>query len=526
MTEPIELPDQIKISMYEAWTEEMREHQSRVLLARAYHDGNQPLALTDRQKKFLALNPDTRFCLNVCRIVVTALTDELTVLGFDTNEPQNQDGKKEQAEFFWNVWLGSKLDMFQNEAHEGAVRDGEYFLLLDWDEEKKLPVIVLHEAWTDAQVNAWEYSDAGVTTDMVDEAVGTGAGVYVKYRNNDISQPMEFAVQYFYSDMLDTKGDVVQVHRRTIYYPDRIEREYMGDSGKWEEFAEPQAWKAKDGKPLGIPAVHFTNKGQRPEAWDAFPPQDAVNKTYADILASCDFFGFPVMWMWGMYPTTDGKAPADDGSNLLYLQPGQINGNANKTKEDVGVDKWEGSDPTPLMNTLKDQIIFIAQITGTPANLFITSAQIASAETLKEQKDALKKRAMNRQVSFGDSWESAMQIARRINNAFGSKQYDELVTVETVWKMIETIEDLREHKEFGVPDETLWARLGYSAEKIVEMKRTPAFRLAFLKSFWESYAAASLSGVTVENFARMAGLTDDEIKLLAPVSDTTPPTEV
>lgn len=522
--EPI--PDEIKLSMYQAWTEEIEEHHRRILLARAYHEGNQPVALTDRQKTFLSMNPEARFCLNVCRIIVTALSDELTVLGFDTNEPADADGAKKQAEFFARVFAENKMDMFQSEVHEWAIRDSEAFILLDWDNEKKIPVMVLHEAWTSEDVSAWEYAGSGVTADMVDEAQGSGAGVFVKYQNNDIMQPMEYAIQYFYADMLDQNGNEIQIHCRTIYHPDRIIRQMMGDDGKWVEREPEKPWKTKDGKPLGIPVAHFINKGYRQEAWDAMPPQDAVNKTYADVLGSSDFFGFPIMWIFGMYPTTDGKAPAEDGSNTLYIQPGQINGNANLKADEVKVEKWEGSDPTPLMNTLKDQIMFIAQITGTPATKFITTAQVASAETLKEQKDSLKTRAKNRQVAFGDSWESAMKIARAINNTFGVETYDESVTVETVWKIVETIDDLKEHKDFGVPQETLWARLGYSAEKIAEMKKTPEFRLAFLKLFWEAYQSASLSGISVPDFGKMVGLPEEEIKMLSPVSDTIPPTGV
>ncbi len=510
------IPDTIKLSMYEAWTEEMKEHQRRILLARAYHDGNQPLTLTDRQKKFLALHSDSRFCLNVCRLVVTTLCDQLSVIGFDTRENKNDSGKKPFAEWMWTIWKNNKMDMFQSEVHEWTARDGEGFIILDWDEELKYPVIVLHEAWTSEDVSAWEYSDAGVTTDMVDESQGNGAGVYVKYKNDDIMQPMEYAIQYFFSEMIDEKGDAVQIHRRTVYYPDRIIREFMGDNGKWMEFEPEQSWKRKDGKPLGIPVVPFINKDMRPEAQDAFSPQDAINKTYADILASADFFGFPSVWLYGTYPTTDGKEPAADNSNVLYFQPGQINGNANKLPGDVSVTKWEGSDPTPLMDTLKDQIMFIAQITETPVTKFITSAQVASAETQKEQKDGLKKKAQNRQTSWGDSWESVMSIARVLENEFGANNFDETISIETIWKNLDTIDDLKEEQALGVPLETLWGRLGYSAQKIAEMKASPAYRVPFMKAFWETYNLASASNITVENFARMVGMTEDEIKLLSP----------
>jgi hypothetical protein len=510
------IPEQIKLSMYDAWTEEIEEHQRDILLARAYHGGNQPVSLTDRQKEFLALSDDNRICINVCRLVVTTLCDELTVIGFDTSEEKNSEGKKPFAEWLNWVWNQNHLDASQSESHEWTVRDGEGYMILGWDDVKKLPTVVLHEAWTSEDVSAWEYADGGVTADMVSEASGTGTGVYIKYKNNDINQPKEFAVQYFYSEEVDENGDVVQIHRRTIYYPDHIEREYMGDNGTWSEYEPPELWVGKDKKPLGIPVVHFKNKDMRPEAWDAIPLQDSVNKTFIDVQGSADFFGFPVGWIIGAYPTTDGKPIASDRSNVFYMQPGQFNGFQQNANGNVSVAKWEGSDPAPLMNTVKDQIMFIAQITGTPATKFIATAQVASAETLKEQKDSLKKRAKNRQISFGDSWEEVMSLARAINNAFGSEQFDEDITITTIWKNIETIEELKDEQSLGVPVESLWTRLGYNAEKVAEMKAIPSYKVAFMKAFWEAYKVAAEFGQTVEMFAKTIGMSDDDIKMLIP----------
>lgn len=510
------IPDEIKLSMYSAWTEEMEDHQRKILLARAYHDGNQPVSLTDRQKQFLEITDDNRICINVCRLVVTALCDELTVIGFDTSEEKDAQGKKPFAEWLNKVWNENHLDAVQSEVHEWSVRDGEGFIVLGWDEEKKIPSIVLHEAWTAEDVSAWEDSVGGVSSDMMEEACGTGTGVYIKYRNNDINQPKEFAVQYFYSEETDSKGDAVQIHRRTIYYPDRIEREKMGDNGLWVEYSPPEAWIGKDKKPLGIPVVHFKNKDMRPEAWDALPLQDSANKTFVDVQGSSDFFGFPVGWILGAYPTTDGKPIAANKSNVFYMQPGQFNGFMQNGSNTVSVEKWEGSDPTPLMNTVKDQIMFIAQLTGTPASKFIATAQIASAETLKEQKDSLKKRAMNRQVSFGDAWEEVMSIARAINNAFGIEQFDEDLSITTIWKNIESIDDLKEELNLGVPVETLWGRLGYSAEKIAEMKSNPSYKIQFMKAFWEAYNIAKDNGQTVDGFARMVGMSEEDITMMIP----------
>jgi hypothetical protein len=518
------VPVPIKLSLYDAMNKELLKRQRHVLLSRAYFDGNQPVNLTDRQRDYLDIHSDDRFCLNVCRTVVTTLTDELTVIGFDTGEKDNNDGIKEQAMFFWDVWNKNRLDGVQSEAHEWAERDGESFLVMDWDDENKMPIITLHEYYTDINVSAWEYKLDSVTNDMLIEARGTGTGMIIKYQNDDVMQPMEYAAQYWYEEVKDSNGDAVFVHRRTIYYPNRIERFAMGNDGRWE-LVKVQKWVDKAGQPLGIPVAHLKNKDLRSELWDAIPPQDVVNKTWADILAASDLTGFPIHLLWGAYPTTDGKKPAADNSNVWGFYPGQIFGNAEKLPGEVDFTRFEGSDPTPLMNTLKDQIVFIAQVTGTPVTKFIASAQVASAETQKEQKESLRKRANTRRILFGDAWEDAMKICRRLSNVFGDTNYDETITVETLWDIPEEFDEIVERTKIGVPEETLWGEVGYTQEQIQAMKETPEYRLKFSKAFYEAYNIASQSGVSINDFARLIGIPDEMIPLLGG-ADTVPPTEM
>lgn len=518
------VPQTIIMSYVDALIEETLERHRQILLARAYHNGVQPIYLTDRQKEYLELHQDNQFCLNVCRLVVTALRDELTVSGFDTSEEPDADGVKKQAEWLRRVWDRNKMDSRQSETHEWALRDSEVFIILDWDKEEKYPVMVLHERFTSIEAQAWEGRWAGLSDWTMENLTGTGQGVWAIYENDDPNQAMTAAIQQWNEIDYDESGKPTVTRRRTIYYPDRIER-YMYDDAEWVQMENsPQPWK-NGNEPIGIPVIHFKNQNMMPENWDAIPPQDAVNKTWVDILGMEDLMGFPMLKVLGLYPTTDGKPPAEDNSNVWAFGPAQMIGNAGAKANEASIDKIDGADPTPLMEALKDQIMFIAQITGTPASRFITTAAIASSDTLKEQDRTLRKRAYNRQVLFGDAWSEVMKMARRINNAFNSEKMDETVDIKTVWKSIEGIDDLMQEKEIGIPEEVLWQKLGYSAEQIHAMKQTAEYKLRFEKLFWEAYGVASQSGQTVENFARRMGLSEEEIQLLGG-SDSVPPTDV
>jgi hypothetical protein len=387
--------------------------------------------------------------------------------------------------------------------------------------------INIHERYTD--IDAEAHSALGIdVTDAVKAALtGTGTGVWAIYENDDPSQEMIAACQQWYQVTYEEDGRMVSIPRRTIYYSDKIQRyEYI--DGEWGEVeGSPQAWLDKAGQPLGIPVIHFKNKGLRPEAWDAININDAINKTWVDILGSMDLAGFPMFVLLGMYPTTDGKAPAEDGSNNWNVGPGQFLGNANISPSGASINRFEGSDPTPLMNTLEKQIIFLAEITSTPASRFIITAAVASSETQKEQEKPLRKKAYNRQILFGDAWEQVMIMARRISNSFSTANMDESVTVETIWKNIESVSELQDEKNLEIPNDLLWQKLGYTQKQIEGIKNSPEYKVKFMQAFWEAYKVAA-PYQTIAAFAKQVGLNEDDIAIILngqnKPNEPTPPT--
>lgn len=518
------IPQSIEMSYLEAMINDTLADHGQILLARAYHEGIQPVYLTDRQREYLGIHADDPFSLNVTRTVVTCLADELNIVGFDTSEKPDKEGIKKQAGWFWDLWNKNKMDAHQSDMHEITLRDREAFIVLDWDKESGYTTINIHERYTDIDSEAYSDLPIEVSDEVKTALTGTGQGVWAIYENDDPSQPMKAACQQWYDISYDEDGKLVSIPRRTIYYVDRIERfEYVDND--WKELeGSPQEWKGKDGKPLGIPVIHFKNKGLRPEAWDAININDAINKTWVDILGSMDLAGFPMFVLLGMYPTTDGKAPAEDGTNNWSVGPGQFLGNANISPNGASIERFEGSDPTPLMNTLEKQIIFLAEITSTPASRFIITAAVASDATQKEQEKPLRKKAYNRQILFGDSWEQVMKMARRISNAFGGAGLDEEITIETIWKNIESTEELQEEKDLGIPNDLLWPKLGYTQKQIEATKNSPEYKVQFMKAFWEAYKVAA-PYQTIEAFAKQVGLNDDDITVIlgGQKTEETPP---
>jgi len=451
---------------YLAWlAAEEKTRQKNVVLARDYYDGEQDVRLTERQKEFLGFNADEeRFAINYCSTVVDAVVERLEVSGFTSASDQ-------VAGEAWRWWQLNRMDEVAQSVHLGAVRDGEHFVIVDWDQEEGRPRFIPHPRYTDPQVG------------------GTGFGCKAFYPNDNASQPMLCASKRW-TETVEEEGTGRRTRQRmTVYYPDRVEKYVLGSSGTyqvgWQPIEDegdtgwPVAWVDRSGKGLGIPVVHFRNPGLETELWDAIPLQDAVNKTALDILAAADVCGFRILVAKGFMPTTDGAAPESDGGNYISVFPGAWVA----IPADAELDPLEGTDLKPMLAALDSWIMKLAQVTDTPPARFQITGQIARAETLKAQEGPLLAKVAARQVRFGNGWEDVLERARRIANTFGSQGLDEAALISTEWAPAET----RDEREFietlglkveklRIPLERIWAEAGYSQEEIAEMKETEEYQ--------------------------------------------------
>ena len=354
---------------YAAWlAEEEREQQDNVVLARRYYDGDHDVKLTERQKKYLGHQlDDSRFALNYCPTIVNAVWERMLVKGFGGEDDAF-------AQVAWEWWQANRMDEKQMKVHRDAVTDGEHFVFVDWDEDANRPVFLPHERYTDPMVD------------------GSGFGCKAFYPDDDPNRPMEKASKRFTEKIVHDNGRRETRARMTVYYPDRVEkfvRDTSDESG-WgplevEGEPWPLPWVDQAGQPLGIPIIHFKSPKLRSELWDAIPPQDLINKTALDILATADAAGFPIRLAQGWTPTSDGLPPEDDGSNYLEVFPGcWITAPA-----DAKTDIIPPADVKGLVETLDSWIIKLAQVTDTPVSRFQMTRQVAAEDTLKQQEAVL-----------------------------------------------------------------------------------------------------------------------------------------
>lgn len=456
----ISAADVVALAWLEAMDEDEIDHQRDIVKAREYHAGEQHVFLTERLREYINVDNDADFNLNICGTVVRAVAERLIVKAVTSDAPDVTD-------WATRTWAGNLLDARQGDVYDWAVRDSEAFVIVDWDAKNSRPRFTPHQRYTS--------SDAG----------GDEFGVIAIY--DDAGLEIEHALKVW-SDT-DARGHVRQ--RVTAYYPDRIEK-YARRGKGWEMVTDadgeawPQPWVDAAGAPLGVPVAAFRNAGGL-EARAAWPPQDAINKIVLDVLGVADSAGFPILATFGFVPTTDGKPAAADGSNALTPGPGSYVGTT-KPPSEASMTKIEGSDPTPLLNTINAFAVYAAAVTDTPAGRFQFTRQIASADSQKETSVPLLAKVRRRQSEFGASWVAALNVARKLEILYGTP-VDAEAAIVLQWELAEPRDDakffseLKVKKELGVPRRQLWAEMGYSEKQIEIMLSDPEVRNATFATY-------------------------------------------
>lgn len=433
---------------------EEKQAQSLVVLAREYYDGQHDVKLTDRQKAFLELHGKTAsFTVNHMPTIVDAAVERLQVIGFDV--PGEGEADPLPSALLWEYWEANRMDAKATEAHRRAICDGEAFILVDWDERRDRPNYTLHPRFTDDLLSG-----------------GDGYGMWAAYPNDDPLQPMEYAVKQW----VETGEEGKPVTRRTVYYPERIEKYALvrrkwepvqdeGDNGTW-----PIPW-TLDGEPLGIPVAHLMNPARTSVLKAAIPLQDILNKTWLDLLAGADTTAFRMIACLGFVPTTDGGPAKDDGSNLLEVMPGQMIASI-KEPSKASITPIDPASLAPLLD-LEDRIVLrLATITRTPVSRFHTTRAIAAAETIKQQDAPLLGRVRENQTLFGNGWEDLGRTGWRLGMKFGRRRVaDPDLAIETQWARAEIrdelvhMQELQAKQALGVDSDTIWAEMGYQEDR-------------------------------------------------------------
>lgn len=419
---------------------------------REYYDGIHDTMLTARQKAFLQIKDGQEFNDNYCPIVVDALAERLKVTAFDA-------GDSDQGEIFWQWWRDNNMDGQQGIVHTAAIRDGDAYVMAEWDNIEKRPI------WT------FELACSG------------GEGVKVHY-SKERRGKIEYASKRWKIGYGEQSGKATRLN---LYFDDHVEKYIASESayeGNWTAWEDGDTkpgegvygacgwvwWTdtgAQGGNPLGVPVVHFKNKDQgydhgQSELEDVIPLQNALNKSVIDLIAASDLTAFRVFFAKGQ------------GWQNLSIYPASVVNSEDPASEFTPI---PGEDPTPLLTVCNAFSMEIARVSRTPLSYFQANGQRPAEGTLQQEESGLVAKADKCCTDFGNAWEALMRVSRRMANAFGAAGMDETRRIEAQWKERQTRNELQHlqvleaKKRLGVPDKFIWREMGYNATEILEFEK-------------------------------------------------------
>jgi len=411
--------DTTKVAFLEWLSMEDRERQTKYVGFREYYDGEHDVMLTDRQTLFLELDTNQNFTANYCPLVVDELERRLTVATFDADGNSKLGGHKGEL---WKWWRRDKMDADQADTHLSAIRDGDSYIIVDWNVEEKRPEFRHNLAYDGIEGVHCHYSDE------------TGKVAYATKR-------------WLVTDPHDPGAGVVK--RMNIYYPDRLER-YIADGthgGQWYGFIKDGGeaiidWTSKKGEPLGIPVFHLKYK---PAGYrygksileDVIPLQNGLNKAVVDVIAAADTTGFRIYWATGTDMTDEDGEP-------VQIFPGVI---FTTTNPDATFGAIPGENLRPIIEVVDMFKVTIAQVSETPMHLFQVSGQNASEGAQKQQEVGMINKAEKWGRAVGNFWEDCMQMAIKLSNTFNNTSYQEDLILQTVWEDAEVRDKTQRRKD-------------------------------------------------------------------------------
>jgi len=308
------------------------------------------------------------------------------------------------------------MDAGQSELYEAASIDEAAYLIVDWHEGEKCPRWTINRKFDGTQ------------------------GVKI-HRDPNTGEALFAAKQWQMYDPFDQ--DMDGRTRVTLYFPDRVEKYISAKKSndgiggtQWQEYSDadgepwPIPWTGTDGQPMGVAAIEFSNPGGS-EIADVVPLQDMLNKTDLDLISTCDYSGWRLLWATGVQPTIDAS---DGNEEEPQLQPGSM---LRLTDPQAKVGAIEPVDPRLVIHSSKYWIEAVAGVSRTPQYLFqALGADQPSGESLRQQETGLVHKVKRKQVVYGNAWEDVLYLSARLAQANGVPDA-EVVHLSTVWDSAE-----------------------------------------------------------------------------------------
>ena len=407
------------------------DRRNEYIKAEAYYEGSQAEIFPSLRWNRLLRNQGTDFRFNFARTVVDSVLNRTEI----ANVVAPDERANEMINEFWEQ---NDLEIDANEIHKRALVYGDCYAIVWPDEDGTLSI---------------NYNSPLTTVVIYDD-----------------ENPRK---KSYAAKMWEVGVDNQKMLKLNLYYADRIE--------KYETFGSIEVVVPGTGftlvevveNPWGeIPVFHFRTAKQYgiPEHYDAYGPQDAINKLIVTHMYTVDYQGAPQRYALASggngaeFEDFDDDAAQRENLGALKNGPGEL-------WYLKGVDKvgeFSPADHRAFTEPVKDFVRSMASLTNTPLHYFEKTGNIPSGEALRTAEAPLLKKVADRQVSFGSSWRDLFRFMLRIEGIE--------TDVQIKWQAVESMDTLAawevavKKRVVGVSLEQVLLEMGYDlevAQKIV-----------------------------------------------------------
>lgn len=377
----------------------------------SYVNGGQPLKYSTEKLEEVFDNIKAHFEINWCSIIVDTTLDRLELNGFDTDD---QTANDLLDDLFDRLHIGIQAD----DAHKGALSMGNAYIIV-W----KQP---------DGQVEIY-YNDPRI------------CHVFYESARPNVKR---FASKMFYRD--DGRTEM------TLYYPDRLEH-YVTRAGKGNvsnvndfqsESSEPNTFGV-------IPVFELRTTG---EIDKVITLQDAINKTFADMMVAAEFGAFSMRYV---ISNSDPGNLKSSPREIWWIPSGDGAGQASS------VGQFQSTDLGNYLDAMDKLANSMAIISRTPKHYLMTTGANISGEALLAMETPLTRKAKKHQKRFNSIWQDIAQFILQLS---GITLDANMIT--PTWERVESIQPFTEAQtrqlaiNSGIPLLTLLRREGWTEQEI------------------------------------------------------------
>lgn len=401
----------------------------------AYYKGDHPLRYSTERLAKAFDKIGVYFAENWISVVVDAVLDRLSLKGVTIANAEVQGA-------FDDIWSNLDLELVADDVHEAATITGEAYVIA-WKEEDDEGQEVLDVYFNDPRM------------------------CHVFY-NPDRPRQKLFAAKMWTGQ--DGYG------RMVLYYPDRIEH-YKSTSkktagsilssggyrleplGDMQDGVEPN----ETGK---IPVFHFRSgrvSSKREVDKTTISIQDAINKLFADMMASSEFS----TWVQRVIISQSDPGDLENGAGINWWIPaGDGKGQA------ASVIELGHKDLSNFMDTMERLAQRLLIISRTPKHYTYQVGAVPSGDALLAMEAPLVKKVTKRIAGYSPEWKALVAFIAELEGKEVSPK-----DLTTVWAPVTSIQPLasaqttKTEVEAGIPLETSLKRQGWTQDQLKDLDK-------------------------------------------------------